>query len=94
MIKIGSFEILSIVNGTIRLDGGAMFGVVPKVLWRDRCDVDNQNRILLATRTLIAVDRSAGRVILVDTGCGTKWEPDQADRYAINADPAAISTLR
>jgi len=91
MLKIEPFEIVSVVNGTIRLDGGAMFGVVPKVLWEPRCDVDDQNRILLSTRTLIAVDRSAGRVILIDTGCGTKWTPEQAERFAITYDPDAIS---
>ncbi|MGB2985237.1 MAG: MBL fold metallo-hydrolase, partial [Phycisphaerae bacterium] len=53
-------------------------------------DVDDLNRILLATRTLLAVDRSQGRVMLVDTGCGTKWAPDQAERYAVQYDPDAI----
>jgi len=90
MLKIDPFDIVSVVNGTIRLDGGAMFGVVPKVLWAAATDVDEQNRILLATRTLIAVDRSAGRVILVDTGCGTKWTPSRAERFAITYDRGAI----
>jgi len=67
-----------------------MFGVVPKVLWADACDVDEFNRIDLATRTLIAVDREKGRVILTDTGCGSKWSPDQAKRYAVQSDSQAI----
>ncbi len=91
MLKIDPFEIVSVVNGTIRLDGGAMFGVVPKVLWAGATDVDDLNRILLATRTLIAVDRAAGRVILVDTGCGTKWTSGQAERFAITCGTDAIS---
>lgn len=90
MLKVAPFEIISVVNGTIRLDGGAMFGVVPKVLWAEAIDADDQNRVLLATRTLIAVDRTAGRVILVDTGCGIKWTPSQAARYAIATDAGAI----
>ena len=90
MITAGSFEISSIVNGTIRLDGGAMFGIVPKVLWQESSDVDELNRILLATRTLLAVDRAGKRVVLVDTGCGTKWSPDESKRYAITYDPEAI----
>ena len=90
MITAGSFEISSIVNGTIRLDGGAMFGVVPKVMWQESSDVDEMNRILLATRTLLAVDRTNKRVVLVDTGCGAKWLPDEAQRYAINHNPDAI----
>ena len=90
MLRVDPFDIYSVVNGTMRLDGGAMFGVVPKVLWSPLVDVDDDNRILLATRTLIAVDRAAGRVVLVDTGCGSKWAPDLAKRYGISADPTAI----
>lgn len=90
MLRVEPFEIHSVANGTIRLDGGAMFGVVPKVLWADVADVDEANRILLATRTLVAVDRGAGRVILVDTGCGSKWAPEQARRFAIEHDAGAI----
>ena len=90
MIKIGDFELVSVVNGTIRLDGGAMFGVVPKALWQNICDVDDENRIPLATRTLLAVNRKEKRVFLVDTGCGTKWAPDKAARYAIEYDAQAI----
>lgn len=90
MIRVDPFDICSIVTGTFRLDGGAMFGVVPKVLWQNCTDVDDRNRILLATRSLLAVDRSAGRVILVDTGCGTKWEPHAAERFAIQHDAEAI----
>lgn len=90
MVVMEPFEIRSVVTGTIRLDGGAMFGVVPKVLWEKVTDVDDQNRVLLATRTLLAIDRSTRRVILVDTGCGTKWAPDVAERYAINLRPNAL----
>ncbi|MFQ5494925.1 MAG: MBL fold metallo-hydrolase [Phycisphaerae bacterium] len=90
MVKIEPFELYSVVTGTLRLDGGAMFGVVPKVLWEKVADVDRQNRIALATRTLLAVDRGHKRVILVDTGCGTKWESKQAARYAIRHDASAV----
>ncbi len=90
MLKIDPFELYSVVTGTIRLDGGAMFGVVPKVLWEKVADADEFNRILLTTRTLLAVDRSQGRVMVVDTGCGTKWAPDQAQRYAVQYDAEAI----
>jgi glyoxylase-like metal-dependent hydrolase (beta-lactamase superfamily II) len=89
-LRIDPFEVYSVVTGNVRLDGGAMFGVVPKVLWEKVADVDDLNRILLNTRTLLAVDRSHRRVILVDTGCGTKWDPEQARRYAIHYEPDAI----
>lgn len=91
MKQIGDFEIRSIRTGTFRLDGGAMFGVVPKVLWGNAVRHDEQNRIHLATRTLLAVDRRAGRVILVDTGCGPKWKPDAAARFALEHNRSAIT---
>ena len=73
-MQIGSFEVYSIVTGTFRLDGGAMFGVVPKSLWANAVGVDELNRIDLATRTLLVVQRAEKRVILADTGCGSKWQ--------------------
>jgi len=91
MLVIGPYEIRSIVTGTFRLDGGAMYGVVPKTLWSKGAEPDDQNRIPLATRTLLAVDRQAGRIIVTDTGCGTKWSPEDAERFAIRSDPDAVS---
>ena len=67
-----------------------MFGVVPKVLWQKQTAPDEHNRILLALRTLVAVDPAAGRVVLVDTGAGSKWAPDQAARYGITHDANAL----
>jgi glyoxylase-like metal-dependent hydrolase (beta-lactamase superfamily II) len=84
MIDAKPYEIRSIITGTVALDGGAMFGVVPKALWSSKFDADDENRILLASRSLLAVDRQAGRAILVDTGCGTKWEAKLRERYGIS----------
>jgi glyoxylase-like metal-dependent hydrolase (beta-lactamase superfamily II) len=83
MIRVGRYEVASIVAGSDRLDGGAMFGVVPKVLWEKTEDVDSANRIRMALRVLLLVDRPAGRVILVDSAAGTKWRPEEAARFAI-----------
>ncbi len=90
MIKIEPWELYSVVTGSVRLDGGAMFGVVPKTLWGSLVDVDAQNRILLATRTLLAVDRAGPRVCLVDFGCGTKWSKENIERFAICYDAKAV----
>ena len=90
MVQIGDWQIRSVINGYVRLDGGAMFGVVPKVLWARSQDVDDQNRILLATRTLLAINKRAGRILLADTGTGTKWSTEAADRYGIEFTPTAI----
>jgi glyoxylase-like metal-dependent hydrolase (beta-lactamase superfamily II) len=91
MKRIGDFEIRSVQTGTFRLDGGAMFGVVPKVLWGNVVGCDEQNRIYLATRTLLAIDRRADRIVLVDTGCGDKWNTEAATRFVLDHDRSAIT---
>jgi glyoxylase-like metal-dependent hydrolase (beta-lactamase superfamily II) len=90
MITVGRFQLFSVINGWCRLDGGAMFGVVPKAVWASKTPPDEQNRIRLAMRTLVGVDRQAGRVVVVDTGAGRKWPPDQAARFTIEVDPEAL----
>lgn len=74
-------EAHSINAGFYRLDGGAMFGVVPRVLWQDKCAPDEQNRILQATRTLLVIDGQ--RKILVDTGMGNWHDPKFIDRFCL-----------
>lgn len=69
-MKLGKFEIHSIVTGRFALDGGAMFGVVPKVLWERTNPADDRNRITLSMRSLLII--SDDRKILVDTGAGNK----------------------
>lgn len=90
MLEVGPWQIASIVTGHVRLDGGAMFGVVPRVLWEKVAPPDELHRILLATRTLVALHRRAGRIVLVDTGCGSKWPADKARRYGVEPIPGAI----
>ncbi len=69
-MKIGPYELHSFEHGRFKLDGGAMFGVVPKVLWEKTNPADEKNRIDMALRSLLIVGE--GRVILVDTGIGNK----------------------
>ncbi len=90
MIRIGEYDLISVVTGSVRLDGGAMFGVVPRVLWAPHEDVDDQNRILLATRTLVAVSKDRRQVILIDTGAGTKWTENEGARFDVRYDADAI----
>jgi len=90
MLQVGPWRIQSVVTGHVRLDGGAMFGVVPRVVWERLTPPDEKHRILLATRTLLAVHDRAQRVVLVDTGTGHKWEPALAERYGVEPIPAAI----
>ncbi len=80
-MKIGKYEIYSIKSGMFKLDGGAMFGVVPKVLWNKTNPADDLNRINLATRSLLLV--SEDRRILVDTGIGNKNDEKFKNIYAV-----------
>jgi glyoxylase-like metal-dependent hydrolase (beta-lactamase superfamily II) len=61
-----------IETGYFKLDGGAMFGVVPKTLWNHTNPADNMNRIDLAARSLLIED--GNRLILIDAGMGNKQE--------------------
>ena len=82
MMPLGDFELHPLSDGTFRLDGGAMFGVVPKVLWERRTRPDERNRIPLAMRPLLI--RSDGRNVLIDAGVGDKLGPKDIEIYAID----------
>ena len=71
-MKIGAYQINLIDSGRFRLDGGAMFGVVPRVLWERKMPPDDKNRIHMGANLLFI--RSADRKILVDTGMGNKGD--------------------
>lgn len=85
-MQIGAYELHTIQCGDYGLDGGAMFSIVPKAMWSRKVSCDERNRIPLVTRTLLALDRSAGRVLLVDTGFGKKWSADERERLALRFD--------
>lgn len=70
-MKIGNYILHPIETGRFALDGGAMFGVVPKPLWEKTNPPDEKNRIDLAARALLVVGN--GRKILVDVGNGSKY---------------------
>lgn len=80
-MKLGAFDIHPVTDGRFRLDGGAMFGVVPRVLWKQCCPADERNRIQLALTCLLI--RAHGKTVLVDTGLGNKWDEKARDIYAI-----------
>jgi len=82
-MKIGPYEIMSVITSHFALDGGAMFGVVPKPLWSKHTRVDAENRIDMVTRTLLL--KSQDRIILVDTGNGDKWPEKYRSIYRIES---------
>src|SRR5215208_3621033 len=84
MLELGRWKLASVLDGTFALDGGAMFGAVPRPLWEKQFPADERHRVRLAARCLLAVDEGSGRVVLVDTGLGDKWDAKLADRYAVD----------
>jgi glyoxylase-like metal-dependent hydrolase (beta-lactamase superfamily II) len=68
--QLGDFELTVCTDGTYKLDGGAMFGVVPKPLWEKRAAADGQNRIVLGLNTVVV--RTGKQTVLIETGIGNK----------------------
>src|SRR5262245_59521112 len=79
--QLGRWRIHAIQAGGQRLDGGAMFGVVPKMLWERRIPADERNRIQLSMRVLL-IEHDIGPV-LIDTGAGNKEDDKFYDIYGI-----------
>lgn len=71
----------AIETGNFKLDGGAMFGVVPKALWSKTNPADNKNRIKLAARSLLI--ENGNRLILIDTGMGNKQDQMFFSRFGL-----------
>ena len=79
--KVGRLTCHALEGGTQRLDGGAMFGVVPKPLWERRIPADARNRIPLALRCLL-VEHADG-LVLIDTGIGNKEDEKFRGIYGV-----------
>jgi glyoxylase-like metal-dependent hydrolase (beta-lactamase superfamily II) len=84
-MKLGDLEFWMITDGTFRLDGGAMFGVIPRPMWERVSPPDNRNRILMAMNSLLV--RAADKWILIETGAGDKWDAKRTDIYAFDGPP-------
>ena len=77
----GGVRVRTVDAGRLKLDGGAMFGVVPKPLWTRQIPADERNRIPLAMRCLLV--ETGGEVVLVDTGLGNKEDDKFQEIYGI-----------
>ena len=83
-MKIGKYDLYSVETSEFGLDGGAMFGIIPKPVWEKKVPADQSNRVNMVTRSLLLV--SDEKKILIDTGNGTKWEEKYKQIYNINTD--------
>ncbi|NIM89590.1 MAG: MBL fold metallo-hydrolase [Candidatus Aminicenantes bacterium] len=90
-LNLGSFEIYGLQDGLFHLDGGAMFGVVPKVLWQRKFPADERNRIKLALNCLLIKTKDA--LVLIETGIGSKLDPKSSDLYSVKTKPGLIPSL-
>lgn len=80
-MRLGRFQLRVVSDGEFRLDGGAMFGVVPKPLWEKQKAADERNRIRMGTNCLLI--EGAGELLLVDTGIGDKVDDKFRDIYGM-----------
>src|SRR5512141_1557486 len=80
-MEIGDYRVEIVPDTEFRLDGGAMFGVVPRVLWERVCPPDDLNRIRMNMNCLF-VDTGKDKII-VETGIGEKWTPRETTMYGI-----------
>jgi methylmalonyl-CoA epimerase len=77
---LGDLELVSLSDGFFRLDGGAMFGIVPRPLWERRFPPDDRNRIPMGTRPLLV---KGDKTVLIDAGCGNKMDAKSAEIYGL-----------
>jgi glyoxylase-like metal-dependent hydrolase (beta-lactamase superfamily II) len=90
-MQIGKYKLSIIESSSFGLDGGAMFGIIPKPLWQKTNLPDEANRVRLSTRHLLL--ESASKKILIDTGMGEKWDDKLKNIYAIDETLSMHSAL-
>ncbi len=91
-MQFGDYSVEIVPDTEFRLDGGAMFGVVPRNLWSRVCPPDDQNRIRM-NMNCVFIDTGSER-ILVETGIGEKWSAKHAVMYGINRKRSLAESLR
>ncbi|MCZ7644930.1 MAG: MBL fold metallo-hydrolase [Planctomycetota bacterium] len=91
-MQFGDLEILFLRDGAFKLDGGAMFGIVPKPLWQKEVTADERNRMVLSCNCPL-IRTPGGENILIDCGLGRKWNEKQREIYAISESPNLLEDL-
>ena len=89
--KLGRFQLRRLSDGEFRIDGGAVFGVVPKVLWEKVKTPDARNRVTLATNCLLV--RTPEANILIEAGVGPKLSDKERDIYGYEREPGLPASL-
>jgi len=90
-MKFGDFELFVLSDGRFRLDGGAMFGVIPKTLWQRVLPSDDRNRVTLGLNCLLL--RAGKETIVVETGTGEKFDAKRQDIFGIDHSVTLLDSL-
>ena len=90
-LELGRLRIDVIPCGEFRLDGGAMFGQVPKSRWASFVAPDDRNRIVMGPNALLV--RGANFVLVVESGCGTRWTKDELQFFGIGTPRGLLEGL-
>ncbi len=90
-MKFGDLDIFVVPDGLFRLDGGAMFGVVPRVLWERSDPPDEKNRILMGLNCLLVI--RGNERILIDTGIGDKFDEKFGTMFGIQREKTLLGQL-
>jgi len=91
-MQFGDYRVEIVPDTEFHLDGGAMFGVVPRILWSRVCPPDEQNRIRM-NMNCVFIDTGEER-ILIETGIGQKWSAKHTDMFGITRRRALAESLR
>jgi glyoxylase-like metal-dependent hydrolase (beta-lactamase superfamily II) len=91
-LSLGRFQIHGLRDGFFHLDGGAMFGVVPKPLWEKKYPADGLNRIRLGLNSILVETGELN--VLVETGIGTHLDQKFHDLYSIENEPGLVGALK
>ena len=90
-LRVGGWDVTELSDGFLRLDGGAMWGVVPATMWRAMTPPDADNRILMALRPFLA--RKGEVVAVIECGIGTRWDAKKRAIYGIEAATGLAESL-
>ncbi len=91
MLRVGPWQLDSVCGGRFWLDGGVLFGIIPKTIWQNVMPPNEQNRVPLAVHCVLA--RSREQTVLIDTGIGDKLSPLDRSAHAVEPTPSLVESL-
>ncbi len=81
-VRIGRISVTTLLDGWLSLDGGAMYGIVPKTLWEQQLPADDKNRVRMAMRPLLV--QTPTNTLVIESGLGQAVAPELHERYGID----------